>query len=118
MNKYKLSKAGINANEGIHRLGGNEEMYARFLFKFPEDQHFPQMLAAIEEGNADEAFREAHTLKGYVGNLGMNELFEVIKPLVEDFRPRKLENYQEHLAAVQEKYHMAVEEIIAQRSNG
>ena len=49
MNRYILTKAGIDVNEGIHRFNGNKELYEKFLTSFPEDIHYEQMLEAIEQ---------------------------------------------------------------------
>lgn len=46
MNRYKLTKAGVDVNDGIRRLGGNREVYERLLFMFPDDPRYNRMLLA------------------------------------------------------------------------
>lgn len=90
MNRYKLSKVGINANEGISRFGGNGEIYEKFLNKFPEDENFANMCKAIESMNVTEAFSYAHALKGVVGNLSMTRMYDHLCLLVEELRKGSL----------------------------
>lgn len=105
MNRYKLSKAGVSANEGIKRFSGNTEKYEELLCQFPEDTHYKAMCSAIENGNAEAAFNAAHALKGMAGNLSMNRLYEDICPLVEVLRSGSLLKADELLKAIQEDYY-------------
>lgn len=109
MNRYKLSKAGINASEGIARFGGNPEAYEKFLNRFPDEPHFQQLCTAIQQHETQAAFMAAHSLKGEVGNLSMNRLYEDLCPLVEELRAGSLETAAELLPPVLRDY----EEILA-----
>ena len=109
MNRYKLSKAGINPNEGIARFGGNIEIYERFLKQFADETYFQQMCQAIERRDVKAAFAAGHALKGEVGNLSMNRLYEDLCPLVEELRGENAEKAAELLPPVIRDYH----EIIA-----
>lgn len=83
MNRYTLTKAGIDVNEGVHRFNGNKELYEHFLLTFPEDEHFKKMLEAIETGDVEESFQQAHALKGIAGTVSLVQLHANIIPLVE-----------------------------------
>ncbi|MDD2648912.1 MAG: Hpt domain-containing protein [Eubacteriales bacterium] len=109
MNRYKLSKAGINVSEGITRFGGNAEKYEQFLMKFKSDINFSLMCEAIAKGDAAAAFSSAHALKGIVGNLSLGRLYDDLFPLVELLRRGSLENAGELLASVTKDY----EDVIA-----
>lgn len=109
MNRYKLSKAGINANEGIARLGGDIQIYEYLLNKFPSDPNYSGMCDAIEKQNVKDAFACAHALKGVVGNLSMSRLYNDLIPLVEELRGSRLEKTSELLCAVKRDY----EDVIA-----
>lgn len=104
MNRYKLSKAGISANEGIKRFGGNAEKYEELLNQFPDDIHFKAMCDAIAEKNVQKAFNEAHALKGISGNLSMKRFYEDLFPLVEELRGGSLENADTLLQKVKQDY--------------
>ena len=50
--------------EGVIGRMGSEELVKRFALKFPDDPSYFNLEKAIQEQNAEEAFRAAHTLKG------------------------------------------------------
>jgi HPt (histidine-containing phosphotransfer) domain-containing protein len=52
----------------------SEKLVKKFLLKFLEDKSFEAMVQAWKEGNGEEAFRMAHTLKGVCQNLGIARL--------------------------------------------
>ncbi|MDO4494020.1 MAG: Hpt domain-containing protein [Clostridia bacterium] len=58
----------------------------RFLLKFPDDATYNTLVAAMEAGNREEAFRGAHTLKGVCGNLSLTMLLTPVAALTEVLR--------------------------------
>ena len=52
---------------GIHLI-------RRFIAKFLDDGNYPELCRAMEQGQTEEAFRAAHTLKGVSANLGFDRL--------------------------------------------
>ena len=52
---------------GIHLI-------RRFIAKFLDDGSYPELCRAMEQGQTEEAFRAAHTLKGVSANLGFDRL--------------------------------------------
>ena len=52
---------------GIHLI-------RRFVAKFLDDGSYPELCRAMEQGQTEEAFRAAHTLKGVSANLGFDRL--------------------------------------------
>ena len=50
--------------EGVLGRMGSEAMVKRFALKFLDDPSYGNLVKAVEEQNAEEAFRAAHTLKG------------------------------------------------------
>lgn len=115
MNRYILTKAGIDVNEGIHRFNGNKELYEKFLTSFPEDIHYEQMLEAIEQKDVDAAFQGAHALKGITGTVSLAKLHSLLIPLVEELRAGSMEKVPELLPPVKEAYDEAVQVIKEQR---
>lgn len=104
MNRYKLSKAGVNATEGINRFGGNMDKYEQFLKRFPADTNYQAMLSAIDQQDVTAAFAAAHALKGIAGNLSLNRLYDDICPLVEVLRAGSLDNLDAYLPKVNQDY--------------
>lgn len=115
MNKYKLSKAGVDANEGIRRFNNNREVFESFLKTFPESGLYEKMVDCIKEKNVEEAFRQAHSLKGVSGNLSLVKLHADLIPLVEELKAGSLEKAPELLSPVTESYNKVVEMIKEER---
>ena len=111
MNRYKLSQAGIDADEGIERFGGNTEIYEKFLNRFPDDPYYHQMCEAIERRDIQTAFSAAHSLKGAVGNLSMNRLYRDMCPLVEELRAGASDKAAELLIPVMQDYEDIVDAL-------
>ena len=63
--------------EGVLGRMGSEAMVKRFALKFLDDPSYGNLVKAVEEQNAEEAFRAAHTLKGICLNLGLDRLYKV-----------------------------------------
>ncbi len=58
------------------RMGNKEERIVKFLNKFTKDPSFENLREALSAGNAEEAFRAAHTIKGVALNLELMDLQE------------------------------------------
>ncbi len=65
---------GENLEPAVQRFGGNVELYARFLKKFPQDPTADALAEAVRQKNYPEVERSAHTLKGVAANLGLETL--------------------------------------------
>lgn len=86
MNLIKLEKLGLNYEEGLHRFMGNEGLYNKFLVKFISNTDSEKLKQAIEKNDYKVAFFYAHSLKGIVGDLSLNTLFDDVCRVVEDVR--------------------------------
>lgn len=78
---------GGDYEEVLARLE-KEEWIQRFALKFLEDPNYGILCAAMEEGNLEEAFRAAHTLKGGSLNLGFKKLQESSHEITEALRKK------------------------------
>ena len=67
-----------------------EERVLRFLKMVADDPSFSQLTEAVEAGNAEEAFRAAHTLKGVCMNLSLTRLAASSRVLTEALRDKKV----------------------------
>ena len=90
--------------EGVLGRMGSEEMVKRFALKFLDDPSYLNLEKAIQEQNAEEAFRAAHTLKGVCLNLGFDRLYKVSAELTEKLRGRELNGYEALYGKVQDEY--------------
>lgn len=66
---------------GIHLI-------RRFIAKFLDDGSYPELCRAMEQGQTEEVFRAAHTLKGVSANLGFDRLTASSGELTELLRGR------------------------------
>ena len=67
--KECYDKMGADYEDVLSRLR-SEVLVRKFALKFLDDDSYANLKAAMESGNAPEAFRGAHTLKGVAQNLG------------------------------------------------
>lgn len=66
---------GLDQQDAVARLGGNEALYVKMLRQFLELETLPrQIIERLEAGDWLAAERHAHTLKGVAGSLGARAL--------------------------------------------
>lgn len=70
-----LRAHGIDCADARDRFDGNMELYERLAVKFLDDRHVSTLLSTMEAGDAEAAYREAHSLKGVAGNLSFPTLY-------------------------------------------
>lgn len=102
-----------NYQEVLERLR-SEAFIRKFVKRFPEDRSFAELKEALAEGDAEKAFRAAHTLKGVCVNLGFSGLYELSSALTEKLRGRELTDYKadfEKLAAAYEQTVSAIQQL-------
>lgn len=85
----------------LDRVCGNEDLYYKILSAFPDDTSLEQLKKNIADKSWDDAFSEAHALKGLAGNLGFVPLFHSVGELVIAIRAGRLSDVNEYLHRVQ-----------------
>lgn len=103
-------KMGGDFDDVMQRLG-SESFIRRFALRFLDDTSFQMIKEGISNGDAELAFRGAHTLKGVCSNLGFSKLYEASSELTEILRERELKGYEAALAEVEQQYQVTVEAI-------
>lgn len=91
-------RLGADYDEIVCRMG-KEERVKRFILKLPQDGSFSRLCTAMTENNAEEAFREAHTLKGLGLNLGLTEIANKAMLLTDGLRTGVINTEAEQLFA-------------------
>jgi len=84
--RKQLEENGADVEATLKRFMGKDELYVKFLGKFPADKNYANLGTNLEAGAFQEAYECAHALKGVVGNLGLTPLFEKVSALVEELR--------------------------------
>ena len=105
-------KMGADYQEVLGRLH-NETMIGKFVRMFLQDDSFHILEDGLRRGDAKEAFRGAHTLKGVCQNLGFSNRYAPAYTLTETLRAGQLEGTQEQFAKVAEQYQCTMDAIRA-----
>ena len=98
LDAYGADMSGINS-----RFRGNGDLYGRFFFDFLTEHEFEALNQAIHTENYEEAFENAHTLKGLSGNLGLTPLYNALSVLVETLRKKEYNNIKMEFAEVEKQ---------------
>ena len=102
--KAELIEWGVDWDEILDRFMGNEDLIAKFMFKFLNDQSMNDLTKYLDEGNVTEAFKAVHTLKGVGANLGLKGFLTPVKELTEILRACSMEGYEEKYEEIKPKY--------------
>jgi HPt (histidine-containing phosphotransfer) domain-containing protein len=102
--KAELIEWGVDWDEILDRFMGNEDLIARFMFKFLNDQSMNDLTKYLAEGNVSEAFKAVHTLKGVGANLGLKGFLTPVCELTEILRAGSMNGYKEKYDLIKPKY--------------
>lgn len=116
LNRTVLEQAGIDMDEALQRVMGNEALFDRLLGMFSNDQQHANLHAAIDTHDADAAIAAAHSLKGTCGNLSMKPLYELSSKQLELLRAGKWDEAAALMPAIDSAY-AATQEAITARSS-
>lgn len=110
----ELRKLGVNVDEGIARLNGNESLYTRLLGSFTGAIKSYYVAPDFDGTDYGDAAEKAHAIKGAAGNLSVTPVYEAYSRIVSLFREGKPEEaravlmevlpVQEEITACIEKY--------------
>jgi HPt (histidine-containing phosphotransfer) domain-containing protein len=92
----------MNFKELAENLGLEEDEYLELIDLFVEvgTTDLDKLQSAIDDGNAEDAARAAHSLKGASGNLGLMEFSQIAKEIEEKGRNGQLEGTAEATQAL------------------
>ncbi len=100
---------GIDAEDGIYRMGCTPERYISILSQFFIDlKDTPgQVKEYVKQGDLPEARAANHSLKGSSGNLCMTELYEASRSLEKAIDSKENEKISEYISRVEEAFFSA-----------
>ena len=93
-----------------HRIP-SEALIKKFALKFLDDQSMEQLTAALRSGDAEAAFRAAHTLKGLCLNLSFSAMAAPACELTELLRGRQLSGYEAAYERLLQEYEKTVNSL-------
>ncbi len=79
------AELGGNYDDIMRRMR-SERIARKFLLRFLEDKTYETLEQSLKNGQQDEAFRAAHTLKGLSLNMGFTKLIDSSQRLTEAVR--------------------------------
>ena len=91
----------------LARFMGNENLYLKFLKKFPDDPNMGRLAAALEADDWDGVESTAHALKGVTANLGLDPLCARYQALMDAVRKQAFADAPALLEAAQADYAQA-----------
>lgn len=86
MNLSVLESAGIDTQEALGRVMGNEGLYERLLGRFLADESCADIAVAVDAHDVDAAIGATHALKGVAGNLSIRPVYELAAKQCDLFR--------------------------------
>lgn len=88
-----------------------EKLVHKFVLKFLDDSSFKNLKENMESENYDDAFREAHTLKGVCQNLSFTKLYESSNRMTDALRNGNTAEAAEIMPQVEADYMQTVSAI-------
>lgn len=107
--KNKFISAGNDYSALLERTCGDEELIMTLMQLFLDDDSWNSMCRFMENGETENAFRSAHSLKGSSGMLGFTALFEKLKVITDKLRGGDLDGAKEVFDETKSAYEAAVE---------
>ena len=102
---------GIGDYDRMSACFHTDEKISRFLGLFLKDDNYTKLEKALKEGNVEDAFIAAHTLKGVCQNLALDPLYEADVLVTEALRAKNLPLAKEHFPKVEKEFHKAFDRI-------
>lgn len=104
------SEVDGNYDEIIKRLRTDERVM-KFVGMFAKDESYNALVRTMQEGNVDEAFRAAHTMKGVCQNMAFTKLFQSSHAITEALRIKDMDEANKLLEQVTQDYQMVMDGI-------
>ena len=83
--KEFYASLGVNSEDPLRRFG-SQALLRKYLNRLLSDQTFDTLGAALAQGDCEQAFRAAHTLKGVALNLDLGPVVQFSSQLAEALR--------------------------------
>lgn len=101
----ELAKSGVDMERVMTRFMGNEALYIKFLKRFAEeDQSYDNMQRCFKEEAYEDAFKAAHSLKGLLANLGLDDIMGSVAIITEKLRNGSTEGVGELMLQAEKEY--------------
>jgi len=85
----ELRTLGVDVDDGLKRLMGNEKLYKRLLGSFVKMIGTQAVDSDFDESDYKEAIEKAHSIKGTAGNLSLTPIYESYSEILNLLRTDK-----------------------------
>lgn len=85
----ELRSLGVDVDDGLKRLMGNEKLYTRLLGSFVKMAKTQAVDPNFDESDYKEAIEKAHSIKGTAGNLSLTPIYESYSEILNLLRTNK-----------------------------
>ena len=99
----QLRAWGADTDEALPRCLNNEAFYLRLVGKAVAEPSFDRLREAVEAGDLDKAFEQAHALKGVTGNLALTPIDRPVREMTELLRARTDTDYRPLLSEIMDR---------------
>lgn len=89
----RLKDFGIDARQGLARCMNNKVFFAKMLGMALKNPAFDQLEATLAAKDYETSFEHCHALKGVVGNLALNTIYDPLSEMTEMLRAKKDVDY-------------------------
>lgn len=103
-------ETGGDYKEIMSRLR-TEERVVKFAGMFLRDGSYKDLAKCLDDGNADDAFRAAHTMKGMCQNMAFTRLYTSVHEITETLRTKDLDRARQVFDVVTEDYNVVIDGI-------
>ena len=98
-----LRSFGADVDSALARCMNNEAFYLRLVKMALEQPSVSDLGQALDAGDLDKAFEEAHKLKGVMGNLSLTPVLEPVTELTEMLRHKTPGDYARLYSVILDK---------------
>ena len=102
--RNRLEACGVDVEQGIDAHMGNEDMYERILRLVLSDSKFDMLFNMAVADSPEDIFDITHALKGTLGNVGLNELSDIITDICETTRKGSMDGVRVNIDKARDIY--------------
>lgn len=108
MDQKTFEALQVDAVEIETAFAGREEIYIKYLKRFPADGTFAELRKAVSEKKLPDVVRAAHAFKGLCATLRLTRLYEMARETVDTARQGKIEEVEERMPELTEEYNKVI----------
>ncbi len=103
----RLTAEGCDIKRALECFLNDESIYEEFYKQLIDDEAFGRLGDSIKSGDVSEAYNNAHSLKGTIGNMGITPMYKLICKMSDQLKANSFEGISddyEQLLMLHEHY--------------